>query len=239
MNLKVIATVIAASCGLTACQSIEDRNPAQYPSDPGERFPIELRQGQNLLEVYPASNHRLDRKQVADIYDYVRAYRDSGRTDITIAVPTELDGQVNPVAAAQTKMVMDLLARGGIDRRFIRGSSYLPSRPGAINPIRLSYGGPRAAVANQCGLWPDDLGFAGYEANIDNLPYWNQGCAVNSNVAAQLADPLDIVRANRPEGPDVARGAAKIAKNRNSEDPSTKWQTKAEGVSGGSSSGAR
>ena len=53
----------------------------------------------------------------------------------------------------------------------------------------------------------------------------------------QLADPLDVVRPNRADGPDVARGTSKIAKNRNGEDPSTRWQGKAEGVAGGVNSG--
>lgn len=237
MHLKALAAILAATCGLAACQTLEDRNPPQFPTDPSERFPVELRLGQHALEIYPVANNNLDRKQVEDILDYVRAYRQSGRTDITVSIPTELDGRVSPVIGAHTKMVMQVLARAGVDRRFVRGASYLPSRPGSVNPIRLSYGGPKASVANQCGLWPDDLGFAGLEANIDNLPYWNQGCAVNSNFAAQLADPLDVVRPNRADGPDVARGTSKIAKNRNGEDPSTRWQGKAEGVAGGVNSG--
>jgi pilus assembly protein CpaD len=239
VKLKVLASVLAATCGLAACQTIEDSNPPQFPHDPGERFPIELRLGQNVLEVYPVANNRIDTRQLNAIIDYVRVYRQSGRTDITISVPTELDGRVSPVVGAQTKMVMEVLARGGIDRRFIRGSSYLPSQTGAVNPIRLSYGGPKATVANQCGLWPDDLGFAGFESNIDNLPYWNQGCAVNTNFAAQIANPLDVVRPQRADPPDVARGTAKISKNRNSEDPSTKWSGKAEGVAGGVNSGGQ
>jgi pilus assembly protein CpaD len=234
---KSILTILLTGVALAGCQTLEENNPAQFPSDPGERFPIELRKGVVELPVYPALNNRLDPEVVREIVDFVRAYRQSGRTDITVSVPSEPDGRVSPVVGAQTKMILEVLARGGIDRRFVRGSSYLPSRPNAINPIRLTYGGLRAGVANQCGLWPDDLGFASIDANIDNLPYWNQGCAVNSNIAAQLADPLDVVRPNRAEGPDVARGTAKIAKNRNGEDPSTRWQGKAEGVAGGINSG--
>lgn len=237
MSLKLTATLLLTGIALAGCQTLEDTNPAQFPTDPGERFPIELRKGVVELPVYPALNNRLDPEQVREIVDFVRAYRQSGRTDITIAVPTEPDGRVSPVIAAQTRMVMDVLARGGIGRQFVRGASYLPSQPGAVSPIRLTYGGVRAGVANQCGLWPDDLGFASLNANIDNLPYWNQGCAVNSNIAAQLADPLDIARPHRAEGPDVARGTAKISKNRNGEDPSTRWQNKAEGVAGGINSG--
>lgn len=238
MHLKVLATILAASCGLAACQTLEDTNPPQYPSDPSERFPIELRLGQHELEVYPTANFQLDRRQVQDLDDFVRAYRKSGRTDLTVAVPTEPDGRVSPVIGANTKMVLQVLARDGVPKNFVRGSSYLPSRAGALNPIRLSYGGPKAAVANQCGLWPDDLGFASLETNVDNLPYWNQGCAVNANMAAQIADPMDVARSARAEGPDVARGTAKISKNRNSEDPSTKWG-KTEGVAGAVNSGGR
>ncbi len=96
MHLKLVATVIAASCGLAACQTLEDRNPPQFPTDPNGRFPIELRLGENTLEVYPVANNQIDRKQAQDILDYVRVYRATGRTDITVTVPTELDGRVNP-----------------------------------------------------------------------------------------------------------------------------------------------
>jgi pilus assembly protein CpaD len=57
----------------------------------------------------------------------------------------------------------------------------------------------QAKVGGRCGLWPQDLGVSDPKFNAGNDPYWNLGCAMQSNVASQVADPLDLVR-GRSEG---------------------------------------
>jgi pilus assembly protein CpaD len=79
-------------------------------------------------------------------------------------------------------------------------------------------------VASQCGTWPQDLGVGDPAFNGRNEVYWNFGCASQSNFAAQVADPVDLVRA-RPEGRiDTIRRTNDIGKIRDGKDPSIQWR---------------
>lgn len=52
------------------------------------------------------------------------------------------------------------------------------------------------AVTNSCGQWPEDLA----DNAFDNKNYYNFGCSQQSNLAAQIANPTDLVspRAQTP-----------------------------------------
>ena len=94
--------------------------------------------------------------------------------------------------------------RGARDRRnsrcgYLAVSTYPVADPRAASAIRLSFQRLKAKVAGKCGLWPHDLGVSNMSGDFNNGPYWNQGCALQSNVAAQVADPVDLVR-GRQEG---------------------------------------
>ncbi|MBL7309728.1 pilus assembly protein CpaD, partial [Escherichia coli] len=75
-----------------------------------------------------------------------------------------------------------------------------------------------------CGLWPQDLGARGFASDYTTQPSWNLGCAMQSNVAAQVADPIDLVR-GRPEGRiDTVKRVRDIGQLRDGKDPSTTWR---------------
>jgi hypothetical protein len=61
--------------------------------------------------------------------------------------------------------------------------------------------------AAKCGNWPEDL-----TATSQNLRYSNQGCAVQANIAAELANPSTI---NTPMATDLPMGAPAAAAVRN------------------------
>jgi len=64
--------------------------------------------------------------------------------------------------------------------------------------VRLSFLGLKAHVADQCGQWPRDLAIgSGAVADWSNKPYWNFGCAYQTALAAQVADPRDLVTRKR------------------------------------------
>jgi pilus assembly protein CpaD len=91
-------------------------------------------------------------------------------------------------------------------------------------PIRLSFKRLQAKVAGRCGLWPQDLGVSDVGFNARNEPYWNHGCAMQSNVAAQVADPVDLVRGRQEGRVDTIRRMGNIEKLRQAQDPSTEWK---------------
>jgi pilus assembly protein CpaD len=90
-------------------------------------------------------------------------------------------------------------------------------------PVRLSFQKLQAKVASKCGLWPQDLAGGSTAESWHNRPYHNLGCAYQTMIAAQVANPIDLVRP-RAEGPmDVQRRTKDIEALRKGEDPSTKW----------------
>jgi pilus assembly protein CpaD len=92
------------------------------------------------------------------------------------------------------------------------------------SPIRLSFRRLQAKVAGKCGLWPQDLGVSDYGFNVRNEPYWNLGCSTQSNFAAQIVDPVDLVRGRAEGRIDTLRRGKDIDNLRQGKDPSTQWR---------------
>jgi pilus assembly protein CpaD len=57
----------------------------------------------------------------------------------------------------------------------------------ASAPIRVSYVAMRAQTT-RCGRWPDDL-----MKDSENKHYANFGCSYQNNLAAQIANPADLL----------------------------------------------
>lgn len=124
--------------------------------------------------------------QRANLVEFVGRYRgnDSGNARLSIEVPA---GTRNEVAAL--KAVADIRA---IIRDYGMDDSRIAVQPyraaGESDPsIRVSYT-RFVAHAPECGTWPENL------ANDSrNLPYANFGCAMQRNLAMQVANPGDLV----------------------------------------------
>ena len=67
-------------------------------------------------------------------------------------------------------------------------ASYQANGDGDAAPIRLSYTAITAKTA-PCGNWPKDL----VANTIENKNYENFGCASQANLAAQIANPMDLL----------------------------------------------
>ena len=77
---------------------------------------------------------------------------------------------------------------------------------------------PRTAyVASECGLWPHDLGQGDTLNGWSNKPSYNHGCATQSNLAAMVANPNDLLGPRAEGPPDAARRASVLATYRKGE----------------------
>jgi pilus assembly protein CpaD len=101
----------------------------------------------------------------------------------------------------------------------------------------LSFFGLKATVASRCGQWPRDLAVGnGPIEDWDNKPYWNFGCAFQTALAAQVADPRDLVspQAETPQDTVIRTGAIdalRSAIGRNSPDRGPNWKPVPSGIS--------
>lgn len=214
MKLFHISAAIAAAITLGACSQNLESNPPAYPIDYHERFPIKLANAPETLDVYPLEYASLDREQKLTLSEFAKAFRRSSKSVLSVAVPAGADGRVDALTATHAKQILKTLEENGVQRSAVRGQTYLPTDLAGLNPIRLMYVKPKAAVTQTCGLWPDDTGFASVEPGIENLPYYNHGCATQQAIAKQMADPMDVVRQHRVSPVDASRAAAVITNYR-------------------------
>lgn len=215
-RLALAAAAVAGS--LAACAPDRAVTGSVYPREVAERHPIVLARAPRTLDVFTVGIRGLDARQRGDVHAFAAEYRQAGNGPMLVQVPTG-----EPGTAAALRGVRAALAEAGVTGR-LAVSMYHPLDPTVVSPIRLTFHRMQAKVASQCGLWPQDLGGSDIAFNAANEPYWNFGCATQANLAAQVADPIDLVR-GRPEGRiDTIRRAKSIESLRLGKDPSTQYR---------------
>lgn len=222
------AAPLLAACALgalaTACKGDPPVTGGIDMTDYRARHPIVLTDGARSLDVFPTGVGHLDPRQVADVDAFLLEYRRYGRGILLMEVPRG----VPPAQAASIERTEAALARlgiqNGVGAREVTVTGYAVAAPTLAAPIRLSFQRMQAKVADKCGLWPQDMGTSSFAYDYSNQPSWNLGCAMQANVAAQVADPVDLVR-GRPEGRiDTVKRVRDIGQLRDGKDPSTTWR---------------
>ena len=228
MPRRSAAALAAASliAGLTgACQS---RGPvttgAIQPADYRARHPIVLADTGRSLDVFVTGPGHIEPRQAADVDAFVLEFRRYGQGTLVLDVPRGLPPAQAAAAGRTAAHLRRLAVEGGVPARAILMSAYAPAAPGLAAPVRLSFQRMQARVADRCGVWPQDLGVSDIPANLRNEPYWNLGCSMQSNVASQVADPVDLVRPRVEGRIDTVRRVQDIGKLREGKDPSTTWR---------------
>lgn len=206
---------------VSACAPDRTVTGSAYPMDYRERHPIVLAHAPHDLDVF-ASPSGLDQRHREDIRSFAAEYRRKGEGYITAHIP---EGPKMGVPSKRAfSAVVAALADSGVPRSRVRAVPYAVDDPTVAAPIRLSFTRIQAKVAGRCGLWPQDLGVSDVRFNARNEPYWNHGCAYQANFAAQVADPVDLVRGREEGRVDTIRRMNNIDKLRSAQDPSTSWR---------------
>jgi pilus assembly protein CpaD len=216
-RLAATVAVGALAATLAGCQSSRGVSSSAYPADFRDRHPIVLADGPRVLDLFVEGSRGLSGREEADLGAYLAEHRRHGHGPISVQVPTRVAH--GPAVRATVARIRS--AAGG---RVVL-SSYQPADPALASPVRLSFPRLQAKVGSQCGLWPQDLGVGDAEFSTSNRPYWNLGCATQSNFASQIAEPTDLVRGRQPTAPDTGRRMYNIEQLRRGQDPSTNWKT--------------
>jgi pilus assembly protein CpaD len=215
------AALVAAGLGACAKKELAFQ---PYPLDVRERHPIMLRDGVKTLDVF-ATRGGLDDRQLDDVHAFAADYRRSGRGAIVAEVPNGPGRDMT--ARAGMDSVRRALSQKGVSAASIKVGTYEANDPMMAAPIRLSYAGLKAEVPHECGQWPHDLGTSQFRNGLENRSYWNFGCAYQSNLAAQVADPVDLVRGRSEGRIDTAKRMYGIDQLRKGKDPSTEYRQEA------------
>jgi pilus assembly protein CpaD len=222
---RLIAAVLALGALIGGCANrTAEADPLAFgPNDVRERHPIVLRDAPRSLDVFVGrSGSRLDPRQAEDVASFAREFRRSGKGGLVAEVPT---GARRDRAAYDTlNGIRAALSQGGVPPAVLSVRSYPVQDPGLASPIRLTFASLQAGLPHACGQWPTDLGSSDFRFSSSNAPYWNFGCASQATLAAQVADPIDLVRSRDEGRPDIVKRMGAITKIREGQDPSTQYR---------------
>ena len=202
----VLAVAAFVALGLGACaKRVAPDAQAQIPDVYQERHPVVLGDVATSLDVFLAPNRGLDHRQVADVKDFLSGYKSHGKGPLVATLPGGAPGGSVQHTLAEIRKVASANGVGQI--RTAGGATH----PTAAS-IRLSYSKLDARLVSKCGEWPHDMSGGSTMQSWENRPYYNHGCAYQSMMAAQVANPIDHVR-GRPESPvDIGKRLADQSK---------------------------
>jgi len=180
--------LILTAAAISGCADSRDRmTTSAINDDYRQRHPIVLTEKEHSLDIpVAASDRRLTTAMRDTIRGFIQDYRAhaSGTVEILAA-----RGSMNASAVSTLRQqIRRELVANGIPSARIVDSYYAAGGPGDAAPIRLRFTATTAAT-NTCGQWPDDL----TDNAFDNQNYYNFGCATQHNLAAQVANPTDLI----------------------------------------------
>lgn len=154
-------------------------------ANPNERHPILVSNSQARLDIpVYAGSYGLTRSQESQLYSFLSDYGRSRGSQLVIMAPTGGDERATRAVFTDVKRVL----RGrGFTENMVVLQTYSPGYK-AAHAIRLSYD-RFVAEGPTCPDWSENLAF-----DPNNMPYPNMGCATQRNLAAQIANPRDLVQ---------------------------------------------
>ncbi|MDL2400153.1 CpaD family pilus assembly protein [Rhizobium mayense] len=222
MALIMMAAAVSGCAG-----SPDGIRTSAISDDYRQRHPIVLTEKEHHVDIpISAGDRRLTPGTRDTVRGFVQDYRAHATGTVEILTPRESAN--SPAASALRRQIRQELAANGIPSARIVDSYYPAGGPYDAAPIRLRFTATTAAT-NACGQWPDDLA----DNFFDNQNYYNFGCATQNNLAAQVANPTDLI-APRAVTPIDADQRSKVIDNYRNGSTATSTATVGGFGSGGS-----
>jgi pilus assembly protein CpaD len=151
---------------------------------------------QSLRLAYSAADQGVSPADQARFANFVSAYQAHGNGSIAVSAPAGTGSQAMIGFFAQR--INDM----GVSKEHILVSTH--DAPDGDQRVEINYVSYQAHT-EKCGDWSDDLAIT-----ADNLTPKNFGCAVQQNIAAQIADPRDLMQPRPSEDASAERRATVI-----------------------------
>ena len=167
---------------LAACASAGPKGLPQAAALPTEHFTAKVEEvpDQVALAIHPEG---ISVTQQAALAAFVGQWREAGSGPVTVRSPG--DGPAAEQAKSMGYAVQSQLQALGVPPDRIQLTAYQAGDDRA--PLLVSFPRLTAQVPDCSGGW-DNL-----TSTIGNEPYKHFGCALTANIAAQVADPRDLV----------------------------------------------
>jgi pilus assembly protein CpaD len=221
LHLLAPGLMAALLCGC-ATGGHDDHARAEPAITPTEQFAIEVRPHADEVRL-AAHVEGLSQAQQDALADLSQRWRDAGGGTVTIQAPTGGD----PRAVQETSVsARSLLITLGVPGDAVRTVAYDPG-PDHASPVIVGFASYKA-VGPECGREWDSFTHTG-----QNKPYENFGCSIVANMAAQIANPHDLIEPRRSDPADAGRRASILDKYRKGEPTASAKDAQASGAVSG------
>ena len=192
-----------AAALLSGCAKRDSITVGAIPDDYRTNHPIVIAEKEETLDLPVGAGDRgATASQRASLEGFLANYDKSAAPVVTIASPS---GSSNAASAANVAQdFAHIVRKNGVPGGRIMLASYQASPEELNAPVRVSYSAMRAQT-DKCGRWPDDL-----LQTSENKHYANFGCSYQNNVAAQIANPSDLLGPRKQSPIDAANREAVI-----------------------------
>ncbi|TIL32638.1 MAG: pilus assembly protein CpaD [Mesorhizobium sp.] len=197
--LPVLAVAVAAL--LAGCAKRDSITVGAVPDDYRTNHPIVIAEKNEKIDLPVGAGDRgMTRSQRDTLLGFLDGYDKSAAPTLTILIPS---GSANEIAAtAAGRDFARLAIASGISRNRIVITTYQSVSAEASAPIRVAYVSVKAQT-DRCGRWPEDL-----MQTSENKHYADFGCSYQNNLAAQIANPTDLLGPRKQSDIDAEnRGA--------------------------------
>ncbi len=214
---SALAAILTAGAVLAGCSS--DTNPQTLALTPTEHYGLTVSSHPEQIAI---GLHRsgLSTTQKAALGQFVSQWRDDGGGVVSVRAP--YDSADPALARHMQDEASAYLVQLGVPRQRVQVVGYASNRaPGA--PILASYDRFEAQGPNCSSGWAD------LTATGHNSTFGHFGCAVTANVAAQIANPRDLIAPAVMTPGDNVRRAIVLDKYRKGEVTSSAKDDQADG----------
>lgn len=194
------AAALASAAALSACGSMSLAN-RDAPMTPLSRYALQVEPGLDRIAL-AVRDDGLSAAQETALRDLAWRHREAGYGDLIIQSPSGED----PAAARTAWSVHAALQTFGVPEDRLRVVSYAAPDPRA--PVLAGFETLTARVPD-CSLEQGPR-----EGRFSNQSSRGLGCAVNANMAAQIANPRDIIQPRDMPPAETGRAATVFANYR-------------------------
>ncbi len=215
--------ILLASLALSACATDDDvvNKPAPATAlTPTERFAIEVREHPEELRLAPRAQG-LSPNQVTALGIFVEHWTGVQGGDVLLKSPSN---GADPQAVYRTTVdARDYLLAHGMNPDRVKIVGYDAAGDHQA-PVVVGYAA-FVAKGPQCGRDWENL-----TATKDNREYNNFGCAITANIAAEIANPADLLSPRHMDPADAARRQTVLDHYRKGETTSSAKDDQANGA---------